>query len=284
MRRNILERFREEHGDKRIKMLQHGHVVALLSKMKPHARKNWLKILRPLMAFAIAKGERSNAPTAGIKVKTEASLGHMTWGDAEIARYRQHHKLGTAARLALELLLNVAARRGDAHVLGRQHLRNGKLVWRPHKTLRSTAKQLAIPVVPELQAALDALPATDGLTFLVTDRGRPFASAAAFGNKFADWCKAAGLRPVHCDDGRVRSYRAHGLRKAACKALAQHGCTAPEIMAVSGHSTLAQVQVYIAGVEQERMADAAMDKWRGSAAKPETSTYKPNASRLQTDG
>ena len=160
MRRNILERFREEHGDKRIKMLQHGHVVALLSKMKPHARKNWLKILRPLMAFAIAKGERSNDPTAGIKVKTEASLGHMTWGDAEIARYRQHHKLGTAARLALELLLNVAARRGDAHVLGRQHLRNGKLVWRPHKTLRSTAKQLAIPVVPELQAALDALPAT----------------------------------------------------------------------------------------------------------------------------
>ena len=91
--------------------------------------------------------------------------------------------------------------RGDAHVLGRQHLRNGKLVWRPHKTLRSTAKQLAIPVVPELQAALDALPATDGLTFLVTDRGRPFASAAAFGNKFADWCKAAGLRPVQrsCD-------------------------------------------------------------------------------------
>ncbi|WP_192740838.1 hypothetical protein [Bradyrhizobium sp. OAE829] len=50
------------------------------------------------------------------------------------------------------------------------------------------------------------------MTFLVNDYGRPFASAAAFGNKFAGWCNAAGLKPVLCDDGRVRNYRAHGLR------------------------------------------------------------------------
>jgi hypothetical protein len=45
-----------------------------------------------------------------------------------------------------------------------------------------------------------------------------------------------------------------GLRKAACKALAHARCTALEIMAVGGHSTLAQVQVYIDEVDQERMA------------------------------
>ena len=83
---------------------------------------------------------------------------------------------------------------------------------------------------------------------------------AAFGNKFADWCVQAGLQPVFCDDGRMRSYRAHGLRKAACKALAHAGCTAPEIMSVSGHSTLAQVQVYIDEFEAERMAESAIDK------------------------
>jgi integrase/recombinase XerD len=68
------------------------------------------------------------------------------------------------------------------------------------------------------------------------------------------------LKPVLCEDGKVRSYRAHGLRKAACKALAHAGCTGPEIMAVSGHSSLAQVQVYLDGVEQDRMAEAAMAK------------------------
>ena len=90
--------------------------------------------------------------------------------------------------------------------------------------------------------------------------GKPFASAAAFGNKFADWCEAAALPKVMGEDGRLRAYRAHGLRKAACKALAHAGCTGPEIMAVSGHSSLAQVQIYIDGVEQEHMAEAAMVK------------------------
>jgi integrase len=113
----------------------------------------------------------------------------------------------------------------------------------------------------ELQAALDATSANEHtLTFLTSDYGMPFASAAAFGNKFADWCKNAGLDVVRCDDGRLRSYRAHGLRKAACRRLAEAGCTAPEIMAVSGHSTLAQVQIYIEEVNREKMAEAAMAK------------------------
>ena len=84
---------------------------------------------------------------------------------------------------------------------------------------------LTIRVLPELQAALDAMPHSDALTFLLTEYGRPFASAAAFGNKFADWCNAAGLEPVLCDDGKIRNYRAHGLRKAACTQLAHAGCT-----------------------------------------------------------
>jgi hypothetical protein len=52
MRRNILERLRAEHGDKRIALLQRGHIVKLLEMMKPHAQKNWLKTIRGLMAFA----------------------------------------------------------------------------------------------------------------------------------------------------------------------------------------------------------------------------------------
>jgi integrase len=105
------------------------------------------------------------------------------------------------------------------------------------------------------------MPAHDtSLAFVLNDYGKPFASSAAFGNKFADWCNAAGLKSVLCSDGRTRSYRAHGLRKAACKALAHAGCTAPEIMAVSGHSSLAQVQVYIDEVDRDQMADAAITK------------------------
>ena len=42
--------------------------------------------------------------------------------------------------------------------------------------------------------------------------------------------------------------------------MAHAGCTGPEIMAVNGHATRTQVQVYIEEVEQERMAASAMDK------------------------
>jgi integrase/recombinase XerD len=216
MRRAILERFRAEHGEKRIALSQRRHIVKLLEGMKPHAQKNWLKTLRGLMSYAVANNLRQDDPTEGVKiVKVGKSIGHMTWHEPQIEQYRQRHLLGTTARLGLELLLNIAARRHDAHVLGHQHIRDGKLCWRPHKTLRTTNKMLKVPILPEFQVALDAMPSNDSLTFLVNDYARPFATAAAFGNKFADWCKAAGLKSVRCDDGRVRNYRAHGLRKSA---------------------------------------------------------------------
>jgi integrase/recombinase XerD len=63
---------------------------------------------------------------------------------------------------------------------------------------------------------------------------------------------------------KVRSYRAHGLRKAALRALAHAGATGAELMAVSGHSSLQQVQEYIDEVDQERAADAAMTKLANS--------------------
>ena len=92
----------------------------------------------------------------------------------ETARYREHYANGTMARLAMELMLNIAARRHDAHLIGHQHLRNGCLSWRPSKTSQSTGKVLTIRVLPELQAALDAMPHSDALTFLLTEYGRPF--------------------------------------------------------------------------------------------------------------
>ena len=270
MRRAILERWRVDHGDKRVAHLRPQDVRKFLELKKPYAQKNWLKTLRGLMLFAIAQNYRADDPTKDVRpVRVARSRGHMTWEQPEIEAYRNTHAVGTVARLAIELMLNIAARRGDAWQLGLGHIKDGKLCWRPNKTKRSTGKLLSIRVLPELRAALDAMPrfqnalkptSENALTFLVTDYGRPFKSAAAFGNKFADWCRQAGLKPVKCDDGRVRSYRAHGLRKAALMALVRARCDVWEIMAVSGHSTLSQVQVYIDEFNREQKAEDAMNK------------------------
>jgi integrase len=270
--RPILQRFREfttpsgrRYGENRISTITRPAIMAFLDGKTASAKKNTLKPIRGLVRFAISQGLLVTDPTEGLKLRgAPKSTGHMTWLEPQIDQYRAHHALGTMARLAIELLLNVAARRHDAHLIGLQHAGGGKLTWRPKKTERSTGKSLTIKVLPELQAALDAIPKAaraDGvLTFLVNDYGRPFASAAAFGNKFADWCREAGLLPVQCPDGRTRNYRAHGLRKAALRLLAHRGATASEMQAISGHSSLKQLQEYLDEVEQEHLADAALAK------------------------
>jgi integrase/recombinase XerD len=279
MRRAILNRFREtigpsgqRYGEKGIATLQRRHILAMLEGMTRDAKKNWIKTLRGLMVFAIAKQMRSDDPTQGIILERPTkSSGHMTWLEPQVEQFRNCHALGTTARLALELLLNIAARRYDAHQIGPQHVilsnKDGirKLCWRPHKTLRTSGKLLKVRMLPSLQAAIDAMPTAErgsetALAFLTNDYGRQFASAAAFGNKFADWCRAADLKPVLCEDGRTRNYRAHGLRKAALRALAHAGCTLHELMAVSGHASSDELQKYLEEVEQEHMADKAMDK------------------------
>jgi integrase len=112
-----------------------------------------------------------------------------------------------------------------------------------------TDERLRIPIHAALQAILDATP-RENMTFLVTDYGKPF-TPAGFGNWFGERCREAGLR-----------LNAHGLRKAAARRLVEAGCSVHEVMAITGHRTLSEVQRYTREVEQERMADAAVRRLR----------------------
>jgi hypothetical protein len=57
---------------------------------------------------------------------------------------------------------------------------------------KKTGTKLAIPVLPELQAVLDAMP-SDHLTFLTTGFGKPFA-VGGFTNWFREACNGRGRR------------------------------------------------------------------------------------------
>src|SRR5262249_35876112 len=112
-----------------------------------------------------------------------------------------------------------------------------------------TDKRLAIRVHPESRAVLDATP-SEHLTFLVTATGRPY-GPNHFSETFREWCDAAGL---------PKRRTAHGLRKAACRRLAEAGCSANEIMAISGHATLKELVRYTAAADQARPARNALAK------------------------
>jgi integrase len=246
-RRNILERFRDEHGDKPLALLQRKHITDMVAKKAgtPSAARNFLATIRLLMRFAIRTGIRTDDPTAEVERVKIRTTGFATWSEEHIAQFEKMHALGTRARLAMALLLYTGQRRGDVVRMGRQHIRGGAV----HVRQQKTGAELAIPLHPELSRVLEATP-SDHLTFLTTAFGHPF-SAAGFTNWFRDICNEAGI---------PRGLSAHGLRKAACRRLAEAGCSANEIAAISGHVSLREVERYTKAADQARMARSAITR------------------------
>jgi integrase len=249
-RRAILMRFDTAHGDKPIALLPPEFVHYVLKSMKPFQARNWLKAIRHLMQFCVAEKLAPSDPTRDIKLPRAKSDGFHTWTEDEIAQFEAHHAVGSKGRLALALLLYTAQRRGDVIRMGRQHIKDGVL----SVTQEKTKGRLAIPVHTELQHILDATPSAH-LTFIVGERGKPM-TPTFFSRWFRQQCDAAGL-PQRCT--------AHGLRKAACRRLAEAGCSANEIAAISGHATLQEVARYTKAVDQARMAKNAMARQNGGA-------------------
>jgi integrase len=253
-RRAILEKFRDKHGPKPISLLPEDFIRGMLDTMAPHAGRNWLKAIRHFIRWAVERKLIASDPTWGVKVKVPQSDGHRPWTPEEVSTFEACHPRGSKARLALTIGLCTALRRSDAVRLGRQHIRDGVVAIATQKTKVA----LRLPVLPELQAAIDATP-TGQLTLLVTKTGKSY-GANDFSEQFRAWCDAAGL---------PADLSFHGLRKTALTKLADAGCTAHEIMAVSGHKSIKLAEHYTRSADQARLARAAMDRMANTSVKPE---------------
>jgi integrase len=243
MRRAILERFREAHGEKRIALLHKKAMQAILNKKSPAAASNWRKALRGFIDHCISLDMIAVDPLTGVKLVAIKSNGHHPWELEECAQFEAHHAVGTRARLAYELLLQVGQSRCDIVRMGRQHVRDGILSLKRQKT----GVAFDVPVMPALQESIDAMPAGDNLTFLVTAQGKPF-SAAGFGNWFREICNEAKL-PKRCTS--------HGLRKAAATRLADRGATTTQLMAWFGWKTASEAERYTRNADRKRAAASA---------------------------
>ena len=241
-------------------------IVALLDTLPPHAALNWLKSFRHFFRWCLDRKLVRNDPTFGIKLKMPKSDGHHSWAEAEIAAFEAHWPIGSKPRLALALGLYTAQRRGDVVRIGRQHIRDGVLTVRQQKT----GATLAIPVHLDLTAIIAATP-VGHLTLLTTNTGKSY-GGNDFTDQFRAWCDAAEL-PQRC--------KFHGLRKAALTRLADAGCTAHEIAAISGHKTLSEVERYTKGADQARLARAAMERIGNDSVNPESGEVSKSLSRLE---
>ena len=257
--RLILDKFVAESqvARDRIVDFRFDHIEAILMKAArpwtdekgrkrggPSAAGNLRGELKPFFDYAIKLlGLQQPNPVDQAAAIAVPRGGFHTWTEAEIAQYRAKHEVGTKARLALEIFLWTAQRRGDASTFGRRHIVNGRIEF----TAGKTDKEMWLPIAPQLVEAIEAMKVTGTETFLVTDFGKPF-SVAGLGNKMRQWCNEAGL--PHCT--------AHGLRKAAARRAAEQGASDRELMGLGGWSSSKQVGVYTAAVDQKRMAEQAL--------------------------
>jgi len=240
-RRGILDKFCETHGTKRYAHLKARHIRKIRDSMfdRPGAANNLLKALRQVFKHAVNYDLLDINPLLAVeKLKPKKKGGFHAWELEEIEQFEAIHPIGTKARLALALLLYTGQRRGDMVRMGRQHVRDG---WM-RVVQGKGSKRLEVPYFDVLKEVIDASPVGD-LTYLETDYGKPFTSNG-FGNWFRDRCDEAGL--PQC--------AAHGLRKASASRLAEIGCSTKEIMSITGHKSISEVQRYTEAAEQKKLA------------------------------
>lgn len=250
-RRRALDLLCAAHADKPVVFFERRHVRRLRDELRstPAAANKRLKALRALFAWATDAEEAPHDPTIGVKQIRYATVGHHAWTPDEIEQFKARHPLGMNARLALDLLRFTTGRREDVVRLGPQHVRDGRVRFRQAKNEHRNPVDIDIPLDPELRASIEATPSSH-LTFLVTAFGRPF-TPAGFGNAMRDWCDQAGLH--HCS--------AHGLRKSTPIQMAEHGATTHELMAVTGHKSLSEIERYTRDAQRRKLADAAFGRW-----------------------
>lgn len=239
--RRIVDGLRRTHGTISVAMLDAKAIRSALHKRAktPAAANHFLRVMKTLMKLAVENEWRPDNPATGIDRLREKAEGIPTWSEDDIRAFEARWPIGTKERLAFALLLHTAQRKSDVIRMGRKNLKGEGIEVRQIKTKAT----LVLPIHPELRAALDLLPEGQ-MTFIMTAFGKPY-SPTGFYNWFRDAVRAAGL-----PDGRSP----HGLRKATARRLAEAGCSAHQIAAVTGHRTLSEVQRYTRAADQERLA------------------------------
>ncbi|MDR7039775.1 integrase [Methylobacterium sp. BE186] len=220
-RHAIYRAIEETAGTEPIKAITRRAILAGRDKRRdrPHAANNFLKAMRGLCAWAVSAEYAKVDPTLGVKLLSGGNdeVGFHAWTEDELARFEARWPLGTRQRLAFDLLLYTGLRRGDAVRLGRPHVRDGEFTIRTEKT----GMVVTAPILEPLAASIAAT-RTGELTFIATDRGRPF-TKESFGTWFGKVCREAGCPGA-----------AHGLRKAGARRAAEAGASEAQLNALFG--------------------------------------------------
>lgn len=253
MRDNILKGVCKTSGDVQFIRITKKQIQLGMDRRSatPHAANNFLKVMSSLFKWAVANEMMPINPCATVERRKDKIRGHHTWSLEEVAQFRDFHKVGTKARLAIDLLLFTGLRRSDIVIVGRQHVKGSTISIRTEKS----EVWVYVPIFPELKQSIDQTQTGD-LAFLTSGTGKPFGSPASFGNWF---------RKRRVESGLHDDCTPHGLRKAGATIAANNGASPHELMAMYGWKRLTEAEVYTREADKVRLARGAAERIANNA-------------------
>lgn len=242
--RRELDWLRDHAGDLPFIRIEPHHVEALMRrKAGPAAANKVKKNLSMLFNYAARKLTYKGVnPARFADSRKENPDGFHTWSEHEIDCFMKVHGPGTMARKALMIFLCTGASRQEAARMGRQHIKDGRIVFRRGKT----GVEADLPILEELATELALVPA-EYMLFLTHTDGRAY-QPETLGN----WFRA------RCDEADLKQCSAHGLRKSGATRLAERGATEFEVMAFLAHATPKEAGRYVKAARRGRLADSGM--------------------------
>jgi integrase len=101
----------------------------------PAQARNFLDAMRGLFKWAKSAQHVAVDPTDGVKnPRRIKGPGFPVWTEADVQAYYKRWPIGTKERVWLDVLLFTGLRRGDAVMIGRQHVRDGVATLRTEKS------------------------------------------------------------------------------------------------------------------------------------------------------
>lgn len=126
----------------------------------PAQARNFLDAMRGLFRWALEAGLTSTDPTAGVKnPKRLTGKGFVAWTEVDVDAYEAHWPMGSKERVWLAVLLYTGLRRGDAVLLGWQHIRDGIATVQTEKSGQKIT--VSLPILPVLADTLERGPTGD---------------------------------------------------------------------------------------------------------------------------
>jgi integrase len=249
--RRVFDQLRKGYGAGLLRDLQPRHIRRIrneIAQQSTTAADIAMSLISALWEFATEQlGLELDAdPTHGVKRVHKVAHEHEPWPQDLIDRFLREAR--PSLHWAVKLALYTGQRRSDLVKMKWSQFDGKWIEVRQQKT----GELLSIPCHKTLRAELKRMPRVAD-TILVGERGAPLT-----GSSLSVMVRKA-LREMGVD-----GYAIHGLRKNAAVALADAGCDAFEIAAITGHRTLGMVAHYAKRRDQRRHARSAMDKWEQS--------------------